>query len=88
VIVVVLNATFRSLGVLFGPVIGSALLLGPGPTAGIFATVGAAIAVGLFGAVVGVHWSLGSSAAALCAGTALTALVIRRPARAPARPPG
>ena len=34
-----LNATFRSLGVLFGPVIGSALLLGLGPTAGIFANV-------------------------------------------------
>ena len=26
-----LNATFRSLGVLFGPVVGSALLLGLGP---------------------------------------------------------
>ena len=34
-----LNATFRSLGVLFGPVIGSALLLGLGPTAGIFANI-------------------------------------------------
>ena len=34
-----LNATFRSLGVLFGPVIGSALLLGLDPTAGIFANV-------------------------------------------------
>ncbi|MFI7545237.1 MFS transporter [Actinoplanes sp. NPDC049599] len=34
-----LNATFKSLGVLFGPVIGSALLLGLGPTAGIFANV-------------------------------------------------
>ena len=34
-----LNATFRSLGVLFGPVVGSALLLGLGPTAGIFANV-------------------------------------------------
>jgi MFS family permease len=31
-----LNATFRSLGILFGPVVGSALLLGLGPTAGIF----------------------------------------------------
>jgi MFS family permease len=30
-----LNATFRSLGVLFGPVVGSALLLGLGPVAGI-----------------------------------------------------
>ncbi len=34
-----LNATFRSLGVLFGPVVGSALLLGLGPTAGIFTNV-------------------------------------------------
>jgi MFS family permease len=34
-----LNATFRSLGVLFGPAIGSALLLGLGHTAGIFANV-------------------------------------------------
>ncbi|WP_433382676.1 MFS transporter [Actinoplanes sp. CA-142083] len=34
-----LNATFRSLGVLFGPVVGSALLLGLGPTAGIFVNV-------------------------------------------------
>lgn len=34
-----LNATFRSLGVLFGPVVGSALLLGLGPTRGIFANV-------------------------------------------------
>ncbi|GGM84297.1 MFS transporter [Dactylosporangium sucinum] len=34
-----LNATFRSLGVLFGPAVGSALLLGLGPTYGIFANV-------------------------------------------------
>src|SRR4051794_18613384 len=34
-----LNATFRSLGVLFGPVVGSALLLGLGPTAGIAANI-------------------------------------------------
>jgi MFS family permease len=34
-----LNATFKSLGVLFGPVVGSALLLGLGPTAGIFANI-------------------------------------------------
>ncbi|GAA3767611.1 MFS transporter [Microbacterium kribbense] len=31
-----INATFRSLGILFGPVVGSALLLLLGPTAGIF----------------------------------------------------
>jgi hypothetical protein len=34
-----LNATFRSLGVLFGPVVGSALLLGLGPVRGIFANI-------------------------------------------------
>ncbi|QDP96905.1 MFS transporter [Microlunatus elymi] len=34
-----LNATFRSLGVLFGPAVGSALLLGLGPSLGIFANV-------------------------------------------------
>lgn len=34
-----LNATFRSLGILFGPVVGSALLLGLGPVAGIFVNV-------------------------------------------------
>ena len=34
-----LNATFRSLGILFGPVVGSALLLGLGPIAGIFVNV-------------------------------------------------
>src|SRR6202000_3029103 len=30
-----LNATFKSLGILFGPVVGSALLLGLGPSIGI-----------------------------------------------------
>lgn len=34
-----LNATFRSLGILFGPVVGSALLLAFGSTGGIFANV-------------------------------------------------
>jgi MFS family permease len=34
-----LNATFRSLGILLGPVVGSALLLGLGSTLGIFANV-------------------------------------------------
>jgi MFS family permease len=34
-----LNATFRSLGILFGPVVGSALLLGLGPVTGIFVNV-------------------------------------------------
>ena len=34
-----LNATFRSLGILFGPVVGSALLLGFGPTWGIFINI-------------------------------------------------
>jgi len=43
-----LNATSRSLGVLFGPVIGSALLLGLGPTAGIFANVAFYLPLTLF----------------------------------------
>lgn len=34
-----LNATFRSLGILFGPVVGSALLLGVGATWGIFINI-------------------------------------------------
>jgi MFS family permease len=34
-----LNATARSLGILLGPVVGSALLLGLGPTAGIFSNI-------------------------------------------------
>jgi MFS family permease len=34
-----LNSTARSLGILFGPVVGSALLLGLGPTGGIFANM-------------------------------------------------
>jgi MFS family permease len=34
-----LNATFRSLGILFGPVVGSALLVGLGATAGVFVNV-------------------------------------------------
>lgn len=34
-----LNATFRSLGILFGPVVGSALLLGLGSTVGIFVNI-------------------------------------------------
>ncbi|NJQ05604.1 MFS transporter [Streptomyces lonarensis] len=34
-----LNATFRNLGVLCGPVVGSVLLIGLGPTAGIFVNV-------------------------------------------------
>ena len=43
-----LNATFRSLGVLFGPVIGSALLLGLGPTNGIFANIAFYLPLTLF----------------------------------------
>lgn len=34
-----LNATARNLGILFGPVVGSALLLGLGPAAGIFVNI-------------------------------------------------
>ncbi|WP_433273723.1 MFS transporter [Actinosynnema sp. CS-041913] len=43
-----LNATFRSLGILFGPVVGSALLLGIGPTAGIFVNVAFYLPLTLF----------------------------------------
>lgn len=43
-----LNATFRSLGVLFGPVVGSVLLLGLGSTAGIFANVAFYLPLTLF----------------------------------------
>jgi MFS family permease len=43
-----LNATFRSLGVLFGPVVGSALLLGLGPTTGIFANIAFYLPLTLF----------------------------------------
>jgi MFS family permease len=43
-----LNATFRSLGVLFGPVVGSVLLLGLGPTAGIFANIAFYLPLTLF----------------------------------------
>lgn len=34
-----LNATFRSIGILFGPVVGAVLLLGLGPVAGIFTNI-------------------------------------------------
>ncbi|ODT99193.1 MAG: MFS transporter [Pseudonocardia sp. SCN 72-86] len=43
-----LNATFRSLGILFGPVVGSALLIGLGPTAGIFANIAIYLPLTLF----------------------------------------
>jgi MFS family permease len=43
-----LNATFRSLGVLFGPAVGSALLLGLGPTWGIFANIAFFLPLTLF----------------------------------------
>ncbi|WP_375424132.1 MFS transporter [uncultured Friedmanniella sp.] len=43
-----LNATFKSLGILFGPVVGSALLLGLGPTWGIFANVAIYLPLTLF----------------------------------------
>jgi MFS family permease len=39
---------------------------------------GSGITVGLFGAVVGIHWSLGLSAAALCVGTVLAGISARR----------
>ena len=43
-----LNATFKSLGILFGPVVGSALLLGLGPVAGIFVNVAIYLPLTLF----------------------------------------
>jgi MFS family permease len=43
-----LNATFKSLGILFGPVVGSALLLGLGPTAGIFTNIAIYLPLTLF----------------------------------------
>ncbi|HET9188283.1 MAG TPA: MFS transporter, partial [Acidothermaceae bacterium] len=43
-----LNATFRSLGILFGPVVGSALLLGLGSTAGIFVNIAFYLPLTLF----------------------------------------
>ncbi|MDT5042787.1 MAG: hypothetical protein QOE51_3772, partial [Actinoplanes sp.] len=43
-----LNATFKSLGILFGPVVGSVLLLGLGPTAGIFANIAIYLPLTLF----------------------------------------
>ncbi len=43
-----LNATFRSLGILFGPVVGSALLLGLGPVRGIFANIAIYLPLTLF----------------------------------------
>jgi hypothetical protein len=39
---------------------------------------GSGITVGLFGAIVGIHWSLGLSAAALCVGTALAGVYALR----------
>ena len=43
-----LNATFRSLGILFGPVVGSVLLLGLGPTRGIFVNIAFYLPLTLF----------------------------------------
>ncbi len=43
-----LNATFRSLGILCGPVVGSVLLLGLGPTTGIFLNVAFYLPLTLF----------------------------------------
>jgi MFS family permease len=43
-----LNATFRSLGILFGPVVGSALLLGLGPVHGIFVNIAFYLPLTLF----------------------------------------
>jgi MFS family permease len=47
---------------------------------------GSGITVGLFGAVVGIHWSLGLSAAALCVGTAIAAIPALTSGRRPGSP--
>jgi MFS family permease len=44
---------------------------------------GSGFTVGLLGAAVGMHWSLGLSSAALCAGTAVAGLYALRPPRGP-----
>lgn len=46
-----LNATARSLGILFGPVVGSALLLGLGPTGGMFTNMAIYLPLTIFLAV-------------------------------------
>jgi MFS family permease len=43
-----LNSTFRSLGILFGPVVGSVLLLGLGPSKGIFVNIAIYLPLTLF----------------------------------------
>jgi MFS family permease len=43
-----MNATFKSLGILFGPVVGSALLLGLGPVTGIFVNAAIYLPLTLF----------------------------------------
>jgi Major Facilitator Superfamily len=43
-----LNATFRSLGILLGPVVGSVLLIGLGPTRGIFVNIAIYLPLTLF----------------------------------------
>ncbi|MEO7125501.1 MAG: MFS transporter [Nakamurella sp.] len=43
-----LNATFRSLGILFGPVVGSALLLSLGSTGGMYANIGIYLPLTIF----------------------------------------
>ncbi|WP_240746544.1 MFS transporter [Cryptosporangium phraense] len=53
-------------------------VLGVYGTAAMGGRFGSGITVGLFGAVVGVHWSLGLSAAALCAGTLAAAVYALR----------
>jgi hypothetical protein len=50
---------------------------------------GSGFTVGLLGAAIGMHWSLGLSSAALCAGTVVAGLYALRPPRGPrtASPP-
>jgi MFS family permease len=48
---------------------------------------GSGVTVGLLGGIIGVHWSLGLSSAALCVGTLLVALYARRSRRSRAPVP-
>jgi hypothetical protein len=61
-----------------GRVIGLYGMSANGPRAG------SGFTVGLLGAAIGVHWSLGASAVALCLGTVVAAAYALRGKRAPA----
>lgn len=66
-----INATFRSLGVLLGPVVGSALLVGVGSTAGIFINIAVFLPLTIF--LMTTKFT-GHSRRAVVAGTRMTLL--------------